>query len=91
MEFEWNEEKAKTNLSKHGVSFEESQTVFTDPFYIDFFDPDHSTTENRFIIIGQSLEGKLLFVSYTERNNAIRIISSRLATHSERQFYEEGI
>ncbi|WP_235641392.1 BrnT family toxin [[Limnothrix rosea] IAM M-220] len=71
MEFEWDEEKAKTNLSKHGVSFAEAQTVFTDPFYIDFFDPDYSTAENRFIIIGQSLEQRLLFVSYTEGNNKI--------------------
>jgi len=55
MNFEWNEDKARSNLSKHGISFDEAKTVFDDPLYIDFFDPDHSTQENRYIIIGESL------------------------------------
>jgi len=69
MNFEWNEDKARSNLSKHGISFDEAKTVFDDPLYIDFFDPDHSTQENRYIIIGESLTGKILLVSYTERKN----------------------
>ena len=54
MEFEWNNEKAKANSSKHGVSFDEAKTVFDDPLYIEFFDPDHSDDEERYIIVGQS-------------------------------------
>ncbi len=54
MKFEWDQNKADSNLSKHGVSFNEATTVFDDPFYLDFFDPDHSFGENRYIIIGQS-------------------------------------
>jgi len=61
MKFEWDEQKAKSNLSKDGISFEEAQTVFDDPLYIDFYDPDHSLEEHRYIIIGQSSTGKILF------------------------------
>ena len=53
MKFEWNENKAASNLSKHGVSFDEAQTVFEDSLYLDFFDPDHSCDEHRYIIIGR--------------------------------------
>ena len=63
MEFEWNEQKAKSNLSKHGVSFAEAKTVFEDPLYVDFYDPDHSYDEHRYIIIGESVQGRLLLVS----------------------------
>jgi uncharacterized DUF497 family protein len=90
MEFEWDEEKAATNLVKHGVSFEEAQTVFGDPLYVDFYDPDHSADEHRYIIIGQSRQGRLLLISYTERDNTARLISAREATRSEREVYEEG-
>lgn len=90
MIFEWNEDKARSNLSKHGISFDEAKTVFDDPLYIDFFDPDHSTQENRYIIIGESLTGKILLVSYTERKNKIRIISCRKATKNEKLAYQEG-
>lgn len=89
MEFEWDTEKAKSNLSKHGISFEEAKTVFEDPFYVDFYDPDHSESENRYIIIGESSKNRILLVSYTERKNKIRIISSRQVTKQERRTYEE--
>ena len=90
MGFEWDEEKAAANLAKHGVSFAEAQTVFDDPLYVDFFDPDHSFDEQRYIIVGESRQGRLLLVSYTERDNATRLISAREVTRSEREAYEEG-
>ncbi len=90
MQFEWDSEKAAANLSKHGVSFDEAKTVFDDPLYVDFYDPDHSDWEHRYIIIGQSHQGRLLMVSYTERDDTIRIISSREVTRTEREAYEEG-
>jgi uncharacterized DUF497 family protein len=90
MSFEWDEEKAEANLGKHGVSFDEAQTVFDDPLYVDFYDPDHSSDEHRYIIIGQSQQGRLLLVSYTERGEVLRLISSRKVTAAERKAYEEG-
>ena len=89
MEYEWNNNKAVANLAKHGVSFEEAKTVFDDHLYVDFYDPDHSYNEQRFILLGESIQGRLLFVSYMERDNMIRIISAREATHSERKAYEQ--
>ena len=89
MKYEWDSNKAVANLSKHGVSFEEAKTVFDDPLYVDFYDPDHSYSEYRFILLCESIQGRLLFVSYTERNNVIRIISTREATQSERKAYEQ--
>jgi uncharacterized DUF497 family protein len=62
MEYEWNNNKAVANLAKHGVSFEEAKTVFDDPLYVDFYDPDHSYNEQRFILLGESIQGRLLFV-----------------------------
>jgi len=90
MEFEWDENKAAANLSRHGVSFDEAKTVFDDPVYVDFYDPDHSYDEHRYIISGQSRQGRLLIVSYTERENVIRLISAREVTRGEREAYEEG-
>lgn len=89
MEFEWDQEKAQSNLVKHGVSFEEAQTVFDDPLYVDFYDPDHSENENRYIIIGMSSVGNILLVSYTERGDIIRIISARQVTKQEIKAYQE--
>jgi uncharacterized protein len=89
MKFEWDESKAAKNLSKHRVKFEEAQTVFDDPLYVDFYDPDHSNNEERYLIIGQSNRGRLLIVSYTERGTSIRLISARELTQSEREAYEE--
>ncbi len=90
MQFEWDENKAASNLSKHGVSFEEAKTVFDDPLYVDFFDPDHSDEEERYLIVGKSNRGRLLIVSYTERGNSIRLISARVVTRAEGEAYEEG-
>jgi len=90
MEFEWDKEKAAANLAKHGVSFEEAKTVFDDPLYIDFYDPDHSVDEHRYIIIGESQQRRMLIVSYTERDDIVRLISAREVTRSERETYEEG-
>jgi uncharacterized DUF497 family protein len=90
MEFEWDRDKAEANLSKHGVPFDEAKTVFDDPLYIDFYDPDHSEDEDRYIIVGQSQEHRLLIVSYTEREDKIRLISAREATRTEKDAYEEG-
>jgi uncharacterized DUF497 family protein len=90
MTFEWDEEKARANLEKHGVSFDEAQTVFDDPLYIDFYDPEHSYEEHRYIILGESRQGRLLLVSYTERGGVTRLISSRETTPAERRDYEEG-
>lgn len=90
MDFEWDESKAAANLSGHGVSFDEAQTVFDDALYVDFYDPDHSLGEHRYIIIGESQQGRLLLVSYAERDNAIRLISAREVTRTEREAYEEG-
>jgi uncharacterized protein len=90
MNFEWDENKSIINFSKHGVSFEEAKTVFDDPLYIDFYDPDHSDKEDRYLIVGESDQKRLLIVSYTERGNSIRIISAREVTRSEREVYQEG-
>ena len=90
MEFEWDENKAKANLSKHRVSFNEAKTVFDDLLYIDFYDPDYSDDEDRYIIIGESQQRRLLIVSYTEREDKIRLISAREVTRREREDYEEG-
>jgi uncharacterized DUF497 family protein len=90
MEFEWDEAKAAANLAKHGVSFEEAKTVFDDRLYVDFYDPKHSLNEHRYIIIGQSSQRRVLIVSYTERNDAIRLINARELTRGERRDYEKG-
>lgn len=90
MKYEWDKNKAAANLSKHGVTFDEARTVFDDPLFVDFFDPDHSEKEHRYILLGKSRQGRLLMVSYTERDDIIRIISSRELTAREREAYEEG-
>jgi uncharacterized protein len=77
MKLEWDENKAVKNLSKHRVSFEEAATVFHDPLYVDFYDPDHSEDEERYLIVGESNRGRLLIVSYTEKGNSIHLISAR--------------
>jgi uncharacterized DUF497 family protein len=90
VDFEWDEAKAAANFEKHGVSFADAATVFGDPLYVDFYDPDHSTDENRYLMIGASKEGRILIVSYTERNGVVRLISAREVTPTERKAYEEG-
>ena len=88
MQFEWDREKAKKNLRKHRVSFDEAMTVFYDPLSATFDDPDHSIDEERFITIGYSTHCRLLVVSHTERGKTIRIISVRHATAHERKRHE---
>jgi uncharacterized protein len=90
MKFEWDEGKVERNLLKHGVTFEEAKTVFEDPLYIDFYDPDHSQDEERYLIVGISSQRRLLIVSYTERENSTRLISAREVTQAEQEAYEEG-
>ena len=90
MKFEWDESKAAKNLSKHGVSFNDAKTVFNDPLYLNFFDPDHSRNEERYLVIGESNRNRLLIVSYTKRNDVIRLINARTVTRTERKIYEEG-
>ena len=90
MEFKWDEKKAATNLANHGISFDEAKTVFDDPLYVDFYDPDHSYDEHRYLIVGESRQGRLLIVSYTERGDAVRLISAREVTLAERKAYEKG-
>lgn len=89
MRFEWDREKAKRNLRKHKVSFDEAVTVFYDPLSATFDDPDHPVGEKRFIMIGYSSRGRLLVISHTERGDAIRIISARIATKHERKRHEK--
>lgn len=89
MECEWDEEKAAANLANHKVSFEEATSVFDDPLYVDFYDPDHSYDEHRYLIVGESQQGRMLIVSYTERGNTARLISAREVTSAERKAYEE--
>lgn len=90
MYFEWNPAKAKKNLQKHGVSFDEASSAFYDPLAVTGADPDHSEIEERSVTFGMSSQGRLLVVAHTERGDAIRIISARVATQHERRIYEEG-
>lgn len=87
--FEWDSKKAEANRKKHGVSFEEGVTAFGDPLSMNMPDPDHSESEQRFIVIGHSDRFRLLVVCYTEIEKNTRIISARQATRAERESYEE--
>ena len=87
---EWDARKAAANLRKHGVSFEEAASVFLDPLSATGDDPDHSLGERRFVTFGVSASARLLVVAHAERNEAIRLISARVATRAERKLYEEG-
>ena len=90
MEFEWDKEKAESNLKKHGVSFHEAATVFGDPLAITFPDPDHSRGEYRSITFGLSRFSRLLLVSHAEQKGKTRIISARMMTGKEKRIYEEA-
>lgn len=89
IKFEWDPAKAAANIEKHGVSFDEAQTVFYDEFAVQFFDEDHSLDEERFLLLGLSTGARLLLVCHCEResDSLIRIISARNATKRERTFY----
>ena len=90
MSFEWDPKKAIANRRKHSITFEEASSALRDRFSATAHDPDHSEDEDRFVTFGLSSRGRLLAVSHTDRGNAIRIISARIATSAERQIYEEG-
>jgi uncharacterized protein len=92
IKFEWNATKAASNQKKHGVSFEEAQSVFYDEFAIQFFDNENSETEERFLMLGLSNESRVLIICHCERDagHIIRIISARKATKNERKHYEGG-
>ncbi len=88
--FEWDDEKARTNLNKHDVDFNEASTIFDDPMFITFLDEEHSVDEERYITIGLSNKQRLLMVAHTDRGGKIRIISPRKATKNEENFYTEA-
>jgi len=88
--FIWDKNKAKLNLVKHNLSFEEAATVFADPLAFVFDDVEHTRKEQRALIIGHTSKNKVIIVSFTERNQHIRIISARKATKKEKQDYEEN-
>jgi len=90
VQFEWDPKKARANLRKHGVAFEEALTVFGDSLARIHDDPDHSIGERREIVVGHSTAGRLLLVSFTERGQAIRIIQARRTGPAEQQDYEEN-
>ena len=89
-EFEWDDEKSISNFKKHDVSFEEGATIFNDPLIATISDPDHSKEEERYISIGISVQGRLLVIVHTEREERIRLISCRKATSAERKTYEKN-
>jgi len=89
VQFEWDRKKAASNDRKHKVSFDEAVTVFYDPLSATFEDPEHSYGEERYITIGYSSTRRLLVVSYTERDDRIRIISARLANTKEKRRHEK--
>jgi uncharacterized DUF497 family protein len=88
--FEWDEEKARTNEAKHGVTFDEAKTVFNDPLAVTVADAERFMAERRWLDIGVSSAGRLLVVWYTERRQRIRLIGCRVATKAERRGYEEN-
>ena len=89
--FEWDSRKAKSNLAKHGVGFEEASTIFDDLSSLTIPDPEHSLSEERYVTMGRAFTGKLLVVVHTERGDNIRVISARRASRRERKFYEKII
>ena len=90
MKIEWDPKKARSNLRKHKVSFEEAATALSDPMAATGGDPGHSVGEFRYITFGRSELGRFLVVAHTEQGETIRIISARLASKGERRIYEEG-
>lgn len=92
LHFTWDDFKNETNRKKHGVRFEEAQTVFFDEFAMQFFDPEHSTDEDRFLLLGQSFSLRTLMVCHCcrDEHEIIRIISARKATAKERRKYQRN-
>lgn len=90
MDFEWNPQKAEINSKKHGVAFEEASSVFGDTLSVTYPDPEHSTNEERFVMIGISSKQRVLVISHMYHGETVRIISARPATKREQRFYEHG-
>ncbi len=92
MKFEWDENKSRLNKKKHGLTFDEAQTVFFDEDAIEYPDPDHSEEEERFLLLGRSYQLRVLVVCHCFRKaeSVIRIISARKATRKEGQAYSRG-
>ena len=90
MQFEWDPQKAAANVKRRRISFDEAASVLEDALSTTYPDEGHSEEEMRFLTIGASHRGRVLVVSHTERNDAIRIISARRTTRREREFYEQG-
>ena len=88
--FEWDPNKARANQRNHGVTFEEAGTVFGDTLSLTIYDEEHSEDEDRLIIIGMSVQHRLLVVVHTDRGDTLRIISARRATAHERKTYERN-
>jgi uncharacterized protein len=90
MNFVWDPAKARSNLTKHAVSFEEASTVFVDMLSATGSDPDHSQMQERWLTLGCSSQGNFLVVSHTDQEDIVRIISDRAGTKHERKLYEEN-
>ena len=90
LEFEWDVEKSVLNMKKHGVSFLEAATAFSDALSLTIEDPDHSENEDRFLLVGMSTDRRLLVVVHVVRDVCYRIISARKANRHERKSYEEN-
>ena len=93
MKFEWDERKEKINLQKHGISFEQASYVFADPFALNKYDDEHSDEEDRWIILGKSMNETILVIVHTFRSEdgieLVRIISARKAVKKEQQAYKQ--
>ena len=91
--FEWDQAKNRSNLRKHGISFEEAKSIFYDEYAVQYFDEENSEIEDRFLMVGLSQESRVLLVCHCERDKGktIRIISARKATKNERKFYEGSL
>lgn len=89
LNFEWDQEKARANKTKHGVDFSEASELFADDYSSAVPDPDHSFDEERFLIFGRTAAGRHLVAAFTDRDDRIRIISARPMTRRERRAYEQ--
>ena len=90
LKFEWDRRKSVLNIKKHGVSFEDAATAFGDPLSVTIHDPKHSDDEDRFLLLGETQDKKLVVVAHTDRKDTIRLINARPATRQEREDYEKS-
>jgi uncharacterized DUF497 family protein len=90
LKFEWDRRKAVLNIKKHGVSFEDAATAFGDPLSVTIHDPKHSDDEDRFLLLGETQDKKLVVVAHTDRKDTIRLINARPATRQEREDHEKS-